>query len=156
MLSLSVRLADGSNNLEGRVEIFYPVEQEWGTVCDDLWGDSDARVVCSQLGYEGGMAMPEAHFGEGTGNIWLDSVECVGNEEYLSDCGHSEWGQHDCVHAEDAGVICGKFVNTLRMALCKRHFQMHFHEMFFLSEIHWILMATLNFDGRIDNKLALV
>ena len=107
--SHSVRLADGSGAFEGRVEIFYPVEQEWGTVCDDLWGDSDARVVCSQLGYEGGMAMPEAHFGEGTGSIWLDSVECVGNEEYLSDCGHSEWGQHDCTHAEDASVICGEY-----------------------------------------------
>ena len=110
-ISQSVRLAGGAGDFEGRVEIFYSVEQEWGTVCDDLWGDSDARVVCSQLGYEGGIAMPEAHFGEGSGTIWLDSVECVGNEDYLSDCGHSEWGQHDCTHAEDASVICGKLRN---------------------------------------------
>ena len=44
-----LRLAGGNIPNEGRVEIC--VNNEWGTVCDDSWGNTDATVVCRQLGY---------------------------------------------------------------------------------------------------------
>ena len=44
-----VRLAGGLLVNQERVEICY--QNQWGTVCHDLWGDADARVVCRQLGY---------------------------------------------------------------------------------------------------------
>ena len=44
----NVRLVEGNNLLEGRVEVCkYGI---WGTVCHRSWGNVDARVVCRQLG----------------------------------------------------------------------------------------------------------
>ena len=49
---------------------------------------------------------PEASlFGKGNGSIWLDDVNCTGNEEVVFDC-PSRLGSHNCQHSEDVGVKC--------------------------------------------------
>ena len=45
-------------------------------------------------------------FTNGTGQIWLDEVRCLGTESRLIDCPANPLGQHNCVHSEDAGVNC--------------------------------------------------
>ena len=101
----AVRLVDGANETEGRVEIY--LQGRWGTVCDDFWGINDANVVCNQLGFLGARAaVPRAGFGQGSGPILLDDVRCVGNEKSLSDCPARPINQHNCGHNEDAGVRC--------------------------------------------------
>ncbi|XP_072028145.1 neurotrypsin-like [Amphiura filiformis] len=103
----AVRLVGGTHSTAGRVEVYY--NGQWGTVCDDGWGTSDAQVICRQLGYSDGVgvAYSNAHFGQGSGSILLDDVECTGSESVISQCQHRGWGTENCGHYEDAGVSCG-------------------------------------------------
>ena len=103
-----IRLVDGASPNEGRVEICF--NNLWGTICDDLWGFEEAEVVCRQLGYtdrlEDSIPFSQGYFGVGLAAIHLDDVSCNGTEERLADCAHSGVGNHNCLHQEDAGVLC--------------------------------------------------
>ena len=101
----AVRLVNSYLSHTGRVEVLY--SGTWGTICSDYWDLPDAEVVCHQLGYDGALrAVRNAAFGQGTGQIWLDDVQCVGNERSISHCNHLRWGAHNCRHYQDAGVVC--------------------------------------------------
>ncbi|XP_051784760.1 deleted in malignant brain tumors 1 protein-like [Erpetoichthys calabaricus] len=103
-----VRLAGLSSQCAGRVEVYHWAT--WGTVCDKSWDLVDAKVVCRQLGCGTAVrAAVSAEFGEGSGPVWLDDVNCHNYDFTLWDCPSADWGESKCLHRRDAGVVCSEF-----------------------------------------------
>ena len=105
----ALRVVGGGTANEGRLELYHG--GQWGTVCDDYWGDEEADVACRALGYEDGSVdnatqFRRAFFGAGTGPILLDNVRCTGDETSLLACRHRGIGVNNCRHSEDVGVRC--------------------------------------------------
>ena len=111
---LQTRLIGGSGPFEGRVEVYY--QGAWGTVCDESWDLIDAHVVCHSLGYpRASVHYHSAHFGQGTGHIILDDVQCTGTETNIGICPHDGYLSNSCGHSEDAGVTCDGIGNLCRI-----------------------------------------
>ncbi|KAG8546835.1 hypothetical protein GDO81_029740 [Engystomops pustulosus] len=90
---------------EGRIEVFY--NQEWGTICDDDFTMENAHILCRHLGFTEATGWTHsAKYGKGIGRIWLDNVICTGSEKSIEECKSRGWGNSDCTHEEDAGVVC--------------------------------------------------
>ena len=51
------------------------------------------------------MAYTDLRFGSGTGSIFIDNTDCVGDELRLISCRY-DTHTADCTHAEDAGLRC--------------------------------------------------
>ncbi|XP_078420601.1 scavenger receptor cysteine-rich domain-containing protein DMBT1-like [Cetorhinus maximus] len=109
----AVRLQNGPSPCQGRVEVFY--NATWGTVCADSFGKEDAEVVCKQLSCGSVRSVDtDVTFGMGFGQIWLDEVHCRLHDSLLWQCPSSPWGEHNCEHQEDVGVICSE-INPMKM-----------------------------------------
>ena len=120
-ITVAIRLVGGSTYNEGRVEVNY--NGEWGTVCDDGWDDTDAGVVCRQLGFgSSGISFGSAYFGQGSGPILLDDVSCNGSEPIITSCGHLGINvTRSCSQVQDAGVRCTGMQGTriyIRIYIC--------------------------------------
>eukprot|EP00057_Strongylocentrotus_purpuratus_P019283 XP_011673757.1 PREDICTED: deleted in malignant brain tumors 1 protein-like [Strongylocentrotus purpuratus] len=110
VFGLDIRLIGGPDSYSGRVEVGY--HGVWGTVCDDGWDIQDAEVVCRMLGFQNAVrAVGNAEYGEGSGSIFLDDVQCLGTERDLAECSHGRYGIHNCGHSEDAGAVCANDQN---------------------------------------------
>ncbi|XP_037801290.1 uncharacterized protein LOC119596184, partial [Penaeus monodon] len=96
---------EGGRVSAGRVEVRYL--GIWGTVCDDDFSLEEGHVICRMLDWEGAAFVYKNNsFGPGEGQVWLDDVRCLGYESSVADCQHLPWGQNNCDHTEDVGLLC--------------------------------------------------
>ena len=125
-----MRLINGLTEAEGRVEIC--TEGRWATLCGKLWTENNTVVVCRYFGFsdiiDGRLSTIKAcihkyiayhidstyhleKFGEGTGPIFADFVNCTGSEprlwpgHYYRECPYFNH-YYGCSHNDDVGVQC--------------------------------------------------
>ena len=102
---IEMRLVNGATQFEGRLEVLYA--GIWGTICNDFFNLTTADVVCRQLGFFGALRVADdQEFGIGRSQIWLDDIQCTGNEPSILQCSNNGYGIHNCQHAKDVGVAC--------------------------------------------------
>ncbi|XP_038641631.1 deleted in malignant brain tumors 1 protein-like [Scyliorhinus canicula] len=100
----SLRLINGGSRCDGRVEIYY--NRSWGRVQDSLWDLNDAKVVCRQLGCGAAIAAYDSsQYGEGEGSVWVNDVQCKGNESHLWNCSSFPPNPPN-PDSIDVGVLC--------------------------------------------------
>ena len=107
-----IKLVGGFDEKTGRVEIRH--RGIWGTICDDHFGDNEAKVVCRMLGFPTANAKFLINEGQyhNKGPIWIrftkENDSCYGNESHLDYCKQSHLWENDgyCNHEEDAVVSC--------------------------------------------------
>lgn len=99
----AVRLVGGTNQLEGRAEVY--VNNNWGSICRDNWDSKDAKVFCNQLG---GYPVESGNccyaYQQGGLSVFMGDVQCGGNETFITDCVHST--SNTCSQSQVVGVRC--------------------------------------------------
>ena len=107
----AVALVGGGSPRVGRLEVFHG--SNWGTVCDDGFSDTTARVVCYSLGFQYvGRKVDINRYSVGNGLIWLNNVNCTGTEKHIGECSHGDWGIHNCTHQKDVAISCNSMLVT--------------------------------------------
>ncbi|CAG2211803.1 unnamed protein product [Mytilus edulis] len=105
--NIEIRLVNGSNCLEGRVEI--NINGVWGTISTSSFTYREAGVICKQLGFRGQAAYPllYGYFGQAdsTVPVWYTYLYCYTGTLRLEDCSRSKYGAGN--HYQDVGVSTG-------------------------------------------------
>ena len=101
----SARLVEGRQSpREGLVQVYY--NKTWGWVCADQWDKKDADVACRMMDFNGSLSAfyDSEKIMQTNPAVWLNNMQCTGNESSLFFCKHGGLGSHNC--KAKAGVTC--------------------------------------------------
>ena len=106
-----IKLVGGPDERTGRVLVRH--RGVWGTICDDNFGNEEAKVVCRMLLFSSNNATvykSDTDYDK-KGPIWIHlrrNDNCNGDESHLIQCKTWTQWEHDyeCSHEEDVAVTC--------------------------------------------------
>lgn len=76
-------------------------------MCGESWDINDAMVACRQLNCGRAHTITTTDvYGQGTGQTWIDQIECNGMESTLNQCPQRPFRDSTCNVSSVAGVVC--------------------------------------------------
>uniref|UniRef100_A0A8C2HTC0 SRCR domain-containing protein n=1 Tax=Cyprinus carpio TaxID=7962 RepID=A0A8C2HTC0_CYPCA len=105
----------GGSHCSGRLEILH--DQTWMSVCDAVFDQQDAAVVCRELDCGAPVqVLGAAAFDKGDGQMWTQEIQCRGNEAQIHLCPTSPSHENNCSHEFNIGLLCsGRSIINVRL-----------------------------------------
>ncbi|KAM9764242.1 T-cell differentiation antigen CD6 isoform 5-T5 [Dama dama] len=107
----SWRLTGGTDPCEGQVEVYF--RGVWNTVCDSEWYDSEANVLCQDLGCGTVARVPKGLPHSLSGKMYYS---CKGRESTLSKCFWRFNNSNLCRQSQAARVLCSGSRSLLNLS----------------------------------------
>ncbi len=84
-----------------------PHAHSWMSVCDAVFDQQDAEVVCRELDCGAPVqVLGAAAFDKGDAQMWTQEIQCRGDESYISFCPTSTSFKHNCTPENYIGLLC--------------------------------------------------
>uniref|UniRef100_A0A8D0AG05 SRCR domain-containing protein n=1 Tax=Sander lucioperca TaxID=283035 RepID=A0A8D0AG05_SANLU len=111
---VSQLLVNGTSMCSGRLEVkTNQSTQRWSSVCEDVFDQQDAEVVCRELGCGAPLVLQGALYGEVEAPMWTKEFQCGGRESALLDCRSSGSDRNTCSPGKDVGLTCSEPVRLV-------------------------------------------
>ncbi len=137
-----IRLVGGSR-CSGRLEV--PHGNTWHAVCDTVFDQQDAEVVCRELDCGSPVqVLGAAAFDKGDVQMWTQEIQCRGNESYISFCPTSTSLKHNCTPENYIGLLCSVMKQSLLLLLrITNNFLKHICYLFHTVELNSLFFVQV-------------
>ncbi|XP_041850873.1 scavenger receptor cysteine-rich type 1 protein M130-like isoform X2 [Melanotaenia boesemani] len=100
----SIRLVNGIKPCSGRLEV--KSDQSWSLMCEHDFDQSDAEVVCREVGCGPPSVLQGVLYKEAKAPVWSKEFHCEGNESALLNCDSTSTARSTCLPGKVAELTC--------------------------------------------------